>query len=67
MRNQNIQVGDIVHERLQFDTKSQDEFEGVVIYVHPERRFYRAEFELLGGTVREAFSLYGNDRVTKFK
>lgn len=65
MRNQNVKVGDIVFERLQFDTKSTTPYKGVVIYVHPEKRFFRAEFELAGGKVTEAFSLYGNDRDKK--
>lgn len=59
MRNRNVQVGDIVFERLMFDKgRSETVYKGKVIYVHPERRFYRAEFELPGGKVREAFSLH---------
>ena len=63
MTNRKVKVGDIVHERLMFDKgKSTVPYKGTVIYVHPEGRFYRAEFELPGGKVREAFSLYGTER-----
>lgn len=66
MTNRNVKVGDIVTERLMFDKgKSAASYEGVVIYVHPEGRFYRAEFELPGGKVREAFSLHGTERRKK--
>lgn len=63
MKKTNVKVGDIVREKLMFDKgKSTQLYEGVVIYVHPEGRFYRAEFQLPGGKVRESFSLYGKER-----
>ncbi len=31
---------------------------GVVVYVHPKRRFFTAEFELPGGRVRESFQFF---------
>ena len=61
MRNQNVKVGDIVMERLQFESKSTVPYKGTVIYVHPEKRFFRAEFELPGGKVIEGFSLHGKE------
>lgn len=67
MKKPKVKVGDIVMERLMFDKgKSTTPYKGTVIYVHPEGRFYRAEFKLPGGKVRESFSLYGtNGRVNK--
>lgn len=66
MKNTKVKVGDIVTERLMFDKgRSTIPYKGTVIYVHPEGRFYRAEFELPGGKVREAFSLYGTERRSK--
>jgi len=32
------------------------ELKGKVVYIHPEKRFFDAEFKLAGGTVRESFS-----------
>ena len=58
MKNRNVKVGDTVTERLQFDKgRSTVPYKGTVIYVHPKRRFYRAEFKLPGGYVREAFMI----------
>lgn len=62
MANENVKVGDIVQERLQFDTKSTTPYKGKVIYLHPERRFYRAEFKLAGGKVTEAFLMARPDQ-----
>lgn len=63
MTDANVKVGDTVMERLMFDKgKSLVPFKGTVIYVHPEGRFYRAEFELPGCKIREGFSLYGKER-----
>ena len=50
-----VKVGDIVQERLQFESRSTRLYKGKVIYVHPKRRFYRAEFQLQRGKVTEAF------------
>lgn len=67
MKTPKVKVGDIVMERIQFDKgRSTIPYKGTVIYVHPEGRFYRAEFELPGGKVREAFSLYGTERRKKY-
>lgn len=52
-----VKIGDIVHERLQLETKTDKSYEGTVIYIHPKGRFYRAEFQLPFGKVREAFQL----------
>ena len=66
MKNTRMKVGDTVTERLMFDKgRSTSLYTGTVIYVHPEGRFYRAEFELPGGKVRESFSLYGTERRKK--
>ena len=60
MKNQNVKVGDTVTERIQLDKgRSHVPYKGTVIYVHPERRFYRAEFQLGNGVVREAFIING--------
>ena len=60
MTNKNIQIGDTVMERIQLDKgRSTVPYKGTVIYIHPERRFYRAEFELAGGKVRESFLING--------
>lgn len=66
MKTPKVKVGDIVMERIMLDKgKSTIPYKGTVIYVHPEGRFYRAEFQLPGGKVREAFSLYGTERKGK--
>lgn len=51
-----VNVGDIVFHRLVMgDTRSIKEYKGTVIYVHPKKRFYRAEFPMECGVIREAF------------
>ena len=66
MKTPKVKMGDIVMERIQLDKgKSTIPYKGTVIYVHPEGRFYRAEFQLPGGKIREAFSLYGTERRKK--
>ena len=51
-----VNVGDTVYERLQIgESKTNKAYKGTVIYVHPKKRFYRVEFNLPSGTVRECF------------
>ena len=68
MVRQKVEIGEIVHEHLMFDSTmaSRETYEGKVIYIHPKGRFFRAEFKLPGGVVREAFPLgdRGADGVT---
>jgi len=54
-----VELGETVHEHIMFDSSmpSRELYEGTVIYIHPEGRFYRVEFQLEGGTVREAYPL----------
>ena len=63
-----VELGETVHEHIMFDssTPSRELYEGTVIYIHPKGRFFRAEFQLPGGVVREAFPLgdRGADGVT---
>lgn len=67
MANENVKVGDIVQERLQFDTKSNTPYKGKVIYVHPKGRFYRAEFKLARGKVTEAFLMARPDQTEEYE
>lgn len=56
-----LEIGDTVFERLQIgDSRTTRPYEGTVIYIHPKRRFYRAEFKLPMGTVIEAFQIFRN-------
>ena len=48
-------IGEEVRKRLMMDCLTVTEYTGRVIYVHPSGRFYVAEFQLAGGTVRESF------------
>ena len=60
MINSNLQVGDNV--RLPVEPTGK-EFTGTVIYIHPKRRFFRAEFVMeLGDRIREAY-LFTDTRV----
>lgn len=55
----NIKVGDVVMESLTFDTHRQSSpVAGKVIYIHPNKRFYRVEFEQPGGRCVESYSCY---------
>lgn len=56
-----MQVGDKVRKPLTDITSGNPKtprprFTGTVIWVHPEGRFYLAEFRLKAGTVRECFT-----------
>ena len=55
MVRQKVEIGEIVHEHLMFDSTapSRETYEGKVIYIHPKGRFFRAEFQLPGGVVLE--------------
>ena len=55
MNYQNVKVGDTVTEKLRIGDSYSKPTKGTVIYVHPKRRFFRAEFPVTSGVVREAF------------
>ena len=58
MINQSLQVGDKV--RLPVEPTGK-EFSGTVIYIHPKRRFFRAEFITeLGDRIHEAYVFTDN-------
>lgn len=48
-------IGEEVRKRLTMDCLTETEHVGRIIYVHPSGRFYVAEFQLAGGSVRESF------------
>lgn len=55
-----MKVGDTVHKPLTDIVSGsakipRPKFWGRVVWVHPAGRFYLAEFELLGGVIRECF------------
>ena len=59
-----VKVGDTVYERLRIgESRTTKPYKGTVIYVHPKKRFYRAEFKMLNGVIREAFPIYKDVRV----
>ena len=55
-----IHVGDVIKRKINlfdpaFGNKSRETtVEAVVVYIHPERRFYTLEYRLPGGTYRES-------------
>ena len=60
MINQSLQEGDNV--RLPVEPTGK-EFTGTVIYLHPKKRFFRAEFVMeLGDRIREAY-VFNDTRV----
>lgn len=61
-----VKVGDTVFERLTIgEGKTREKYKGTVIYIHPQRRFFRAEFALPAGKVIEAFKIFRNVIVPK--
>lgn len=59
-----VNVGDTIYERLQIgESRTTRPYKGTVIYVHPKKRFYRAEFQMPNGIIREAFLIWRNVKV----
>ena len=59
-----VDIGDTVYERLQIgESRTTKPYKGTVIYVHPKKRFYRAEFIMPNGIIREAFMIWRNVKV----
>lgn len=58
MVRENVVIGETIYEKLQFESRSEKAYKGTVIYIHPKRRFFRAEFQLENGKIIEAFPLY---------
>jgi len=59
-----VEIGDTVFERLQIgESRTTKPYKGTVIYVHPKNRFYRAEFKMPNGIIREAFKIWKEVRV----
>ena len=59
-----MQVGETVHKPLTDIVSGsantpRPKFTGRVVWVHPQGRFYLAEFQLPGGTIRECFQQVG--------
>lgn len=59
-----MQVGDTVHKPLTDIVSGsantpRPKFTGRVVWVHPQGRFYLAEFHLPGGIIRERFQEVG--------
>lgn len=59
-----MQVGDTVHKPLTDIVSGsantpRTKFTGRVVWVHPQGRFYLAEFHLPGGVIRECFQEVG--------
>lgn len=60
-----MKLGDKIKVRVDWTDEEQvgrnrrsvkrDYAEGYIIYIHPKAHFYRAEFKLLGGVIRESF------------
>ena len=54
--NEVINVGDTVYNRLRIGKAlTRVAYKGTVLYVHPQRRFYRAEYQLPAGSIIESF------------
>lgn len=61
-----MNVGDEVKTRLEYGMQGhlQEPVEtGTVVYMHPEGRYYTAEFAFEKGTVRESFLIMDPERV----
>lgn len=59
LHQKHVKVGDEVEEYLTLGICRQQELtRGTVIYVHPEKRFYRVRFDLPGGNVAESFHCF---------
>ena len=55
-----LKVGDTVEQWLHFDKEPKEiKATGTVIWIHPEKRFYRVRFEQPGGTCTESYRFYG--------
>lgn len=55
-----LKVGDIVEQWVHFDHSPQEmKLVGRVIWIHPEKRFYRVKFDQPGGSCTESYRFYG--------
>ena len=57
-----MKVGDRVSELVSFGDTTPLRKTGTVVYIHPERRFYVAEFEFEKGRLRESYLFPGLGR-----
>ena len=55
-----LKVGDIVEQWLHFDTSpSEIKATGEVIWIHPQKRYYRVKFKQPKGYCTESYKFYG--------
>lgn len=55
-----LKVGDEVEQWVHFDHSPQEmKLKGVVIWIHPDKRFYRVRFDQPGGSCTESYKFYG--------
>lgn len=55
-----LKVGDIVEQYIHFDKDHMEmKIPGEVIWIHPEKQFYRVRFKQPGGYCTESYRFYG--------
>ena len=62
-----LKVGDVVEQWVHFDHCPQEmKMVGEVIWIHPDKRFYRVRFPQPHGSFTESYTFYGKQSGTAY-